>query len=278
MWNSTKNILDRLADLICGDDSGPVYRTGRQITTLFDAAGWRRVGEVDGPRRVWVCDLLRQRRRDPESLRRLILRMADPREYLDDEEGRAFVVKELNGLLALEGYQVIYSGSRPELIAQAPTMNRPTMQAPAELTASLIEVVSDVEFGRQLKSRLDEAHTCWKNGAHTAAIIMLGSTLEGVLYDVALTQHTGGRAPTDNLQELIGLAKQRHWIAPDVTDYINVLRNHRNLVHPKKQWTQRYSPKDDTVLIAWNVVVAALNDLQKLVQNSKSQEEVSATE
>ena len=46
-----ENILDRLADLICGDDSSPVYRTGREIVAFFEAAGWRRVGEVDGGRR-----------------------------------------------------------------------------------------------------------------------------------------------------------------------------------------------------------------------------------
>ena len=43
----------------------------------------------------------------------------------------------------------------------------------------------------------------------------------------------------------------------DVVDYAHVLRDHRNLVHPKKQWTQAYAPESDTVLIAWNVVVAA---------------------
>ncbi|MEH1058711.1 hypothetical protein V6U89_26305 [Micromonospora sp. CPCC 206171] len=47
-------------------------------------------------------------------------------------------------------------------------------------------------------------------------------------------------------------------------DYAHVLRNHRNLVHPKKQLKQRYAPDADTVRIAWNVVVAALNDLEQL--------------
>ncbi|NJC73012.1 hypothetical protein HC031_25325 [Planosporangium thailandense] len=262
------NILNRLADLICGDDSTPVYRTGREIGAFFEAAGWRRVGDVDGPRRQWVLDLLKQRRRDSDALRRLVLRLADPREYLDNDDARLHVVQELNQLLALEGYQVVYVGSRPDLISQTPTMKRPAMQAPAQLTASLTDIVSDPEFGKQLKSRLDEAHTCWKSGACTAAIIMLGSTLEGVLYDVALARHAGGRPPTDNLQELINLAKRNGWIAQDVIDYVDVLRNHRNLVHPKKQYTQRYSPEEDTVRIAWNVVVAALNDLQQLVNGS----------
>ncbi|MDQ1295823.1 MAG: hypothetical protein QG608_3710 [Actinomycetota bacterium] len=260
-----ENILDRLADLICGDDEGLKYRTVREIVAFFEAAGWRRVGEVDGGRRQWVSDLLRQRRRDSDALRRMLIRLADPREYLDDDDVRQKVVKELNQLLAVEGYQIVYTGSRPDLVARTPTMNRPAMQDPARLTARLDVIVSDPDFGRQLKARLDEADICWKSGACIAAIIMLGSALEGVLYDVALARHTGGKPPTDHLETLINLAGRSGWIAQDVIDYAHVLRNHRNLVHPKKQFTQGYSPEEDTVRIAWNVVVAALNDLERAV-------------
>jgi hypothetical protein len=90
---------------------------------------------------------------------------------------------------------------------------------------------------------------------------MLGSVLEGMLYDVALSRHQDGKKPTDHLETLIDLAQQQKWIAQDVVDYAHVVRDHRNLVHPKKQWTQSYAPEDDIVRIAWNVVVAALNDL-----------------
>jgi hypothetical protein len=257
------NVLDRLADLICGDDSTPYYRTGRQITALFEAAGWRRVGDVDGGRREWVLNTLR-RRRDPDGLRRLLLRLVDPREYLDDDGARRHLVDDLNGLLAVEGYQIRYASGRPELVTQTPTMKRPAMRVPLELTASLANILSDPDFGRQLTARLNEAHVCWQSGACTAAVIMLGSLLEGVLYDVALAQHSGGQRPTDHLESLIDLAAEKRWIAQDVIDYAHVLRNHRNLVHPKKQIKQHYAPDDDTVRIAWNVVVAALNDLEQL--------------
>lgn len=259
------NVLERLASLICGDDSTPYYRRGFEIEKFFEAAGWRRVGELEGARRAWVLDKLKERRRDSEALRRVLLRLADPREYLDDDEVRVQVLQELNDLLAIEGYQVTYTGSRPELVTQAPTLKRPAMKEPLRLTTNLADIVSDAVFGSQLQARLDEAHTCWKSGAPTAAIIMLGSLLEGVLYDVALSQHKDGHKPDDRLENLINLAKEKGWFAQDVVDYAHVLRNHRNLVHPKKQLTQGYAPKSDIVLIAWNVVVAALNDLARRV-------------
>jgi hypothetical protein len=253
-------VIDRLAELICGDDT-LAYRTGYQLTKFFEAAGWRRVGEVDGGRFAWTQGKLRDRRHDSDALRAVLLRLADPREYLGDEDVRIKVVQELNELIALEGLQVVYDGARPRLIVRTATLARPEMHEPVRLTANLADIVHDEKFGAQLARRLDEAHICWQSGACTAAIIMLGSVLEGVLYDVALSRHTGGPKPQDYLQGLINLAESKGWIAKDVTDYAHVLRDHRNLVHPKKQLIDDYKPEDDTVRIAWNVVVAALNDL-----------------
>ena len=154
------NVLERLASLICGDDSTPYYRSAYQLTRFFQAAGWRRVGEFDGGRHRAVLEMLHRRRRDPVALRGVLLRLADSREYLDDDETRVIVVQELNELLAVEGYQVVYRAGRPDLITQTPTMNRPAMKAPVQLTANLADVVSDEAFGEQLKSRLDEAQIC----------------------------------------------------------------------------------------------------------------------
>lgn len=253
-------ILSRLAGLICGDDTLH-YRTGQDLIRFFEAAGWRRTGEIDGGRFAWVLGTLRARKRDSDALRGVLLRLADPREYLDDDKARLQVVRELNELLAIEGYQVVYRGSRPELVTHTATLARPEMHEPVPLTADLGEIVKDDKFGAQLKQRLDEAYACWQTGACTAAVIMLGSVLEGVLYDVAVSRHTEGPPPKDILHSLINLAESKGWIAKDVTDYAHVLRDHRNLVHPKKQLVDDYQPEDDTVRIAWNVVVAALNDL-----------------
>jgi hypothetical protein len=258
------NILENIASLICGDDTTEYYRQGYQIVRFFKAAGWTEVGDLDGYRKSWTLEKLQERRQNSEAIRAVLVRLADPREYLDEDETRVVVVEELNRLLAFEGYQVIYERGRPTLIEQDLTVSRITMQRPAELTVSLVDIVSHADFGTQLQARLDEAYICWKSGAPTAAIIMLGSLLEGVLYDVAASRYSGGKKPTDHLQSLIATARDNKWIAREVAEYSDVLRNHRNLVHPKKQLTDSYAPDDDVVQIAWNVVVAALNDLAVL--------------
>lgn len=269
--NLDTTILERLVGLICGDDDDLHYRRGFEIVAFFRAAGWSVPGEVDLPRRAWTAKRLREKSDDGVALGRLVLRLADPREYLDDRAAYEAVLRELNELLAFEGFEVVRDAhARPQLVRRDRDQPRPTVAAPAELRANLENIVSNRGFGIQLQARLEEAWCCWQASAPTAAIIMLGSVLEGVLYDVALHRHAPGCPPKDHLETLINTAGQERWVTKDVVDYAHVLRDHRNLVHPKKQWTQAYAPEGDTVRIAWNVVVAALNDLSMLTPPSGS--------
>lgn len=252
-------VLDRIADLICGDDTGPYYRAGYQIAEFFDAAGWSWAGPVEGGRRAWAIGQLRDRSDDPAALTAILLRLVDPREYLDDPAARDAVFAELNTLLAFEGYEVVDSEAGTMLRRRERSFHRLDSQTPVELVADLSAIVSDEEFGALLSRRLIEARTCWQQGAPLAAVIMLGSLLEGVLYTVACARL--GRQPRDHLQSLIDTAGREGWVAKDVVDYAHVLREHRNLVHPKRQHLDGHAPDSDSVRIAWNVVVAALNDL-----------------
>ncbi|MFB8004783.1 hypothetical protein [Nocardia sp. NPDC056000] len=254
-------ILEHLAALICGEDGTPYYRSAKDLERFFRAAGIPNVPEYEGYRKDWTIERLNQIRHDSDCLRKVLLRLADRREYIDNADGYAAVIEELDSLLAMEALQIVEEQGRPRLIERSGETSRLASKAPAELTANISDIVTDTVFAGQLRGRLDEAYICWQSGAPTAAIILLGSVLEGVLYDVAVNRHTGDRQPTDHLQRLIEMARDEQWIGRDVAEYADVLRTHRNLVHPKKQWKELYRPEDDIVRIAWNVVVAALNDL-----------------
>ncbi|MBI1759505.1 MAG: hypothetical protein HYR62_09825 [Actinobacteria bacterium] len=254
-------VLDRVADLICGDDTTPYYRPGYEIAAFFEAAGWSWTGPVEGGRRAWVIEQLRERKDDPAALAAILLRVVDPREYLDDPAVRTAVFDELNKLLAVEGYEVVDVRGESRLRRRERTFHRLDSQTPVELVADMSAIVSDQEFGAMLDRRLIEARTCWQQGAPLAAVIMLGSLLEGVLYTVACARLDQDRQPRDHLQSLIDIAGREGWVAKDVVDYAHVLREHRNLVHPRRQHLDGHAPDSDSVRIAWNIVVAALNDL-----------------
>jgi hypothetical protein len=260
------NSLDELARLVCGDDDGPIYRKGYELPRLLQRAGWGDVDDYDGsPRRQWLLDQLCARRAIPGAIERLVLRLADSREYVNLNEPRAVAetIQRLNSFLVLEGFRVHQTNGRPRITECDPTLGHPGELAPVELHAAMSDLVHDPKLAVVLQGRLDEAHTCHRNGAHVSAIIMLGSLLEGVLLEAVRTRMPGSTRSLDRmtLNELIESAHVHGWIQADVRKFADHLREYRNLVHPHAQVRVGHAPDRDTVNMCWPVVNAALNDL-----------------
>lgn len=269
--------LDQIASLICGDD-GPCYRQYWQIRNFFQSAGWPAVPEYEPGRGRgrWTRDLLRDRHDDPELIGAVIRRLADPLEYPDVPDTAARVAELLNGFLAFEGLRLVYRRGRPAIVEAEPVFRSPAVTAPVSLRAGIDEIIGDSEVARLLQLRLDEARTCREYGAYLSSVIMLGSVLEGVLREVALSRKEQAyqcqRAPKDKngkphpiyrwkLAELIDVAHRCGWIQLDVQRFSQRLRDYRNMVHPAVEISDGHHPDEDTVAICWNVVVASLNDL-----------------
>lgn len=260
------NTLEELARLICGDDDGPIYRKGYELPRLLQRAGWGDVDDHDGsPRRNWLTGQLLARRNVPSAIEKLVLRLADSREYINLNEPRALAetIQKLNGFLVLEGYRVHQTNGRPRITKCDPSLAHPGELAPVELHAAMSDLVRDPQMAAVLQSRLDEAHTCDRNGAHVSAIIMLGSLLEGVLLEAVRTRMPSPVKSADKwyLNDLIATAHDQGWIQADVRRFADHLKGYRNLVHPYAQIRLGHPPDRDTVNMCWPVVNAALNDL-----------------
>jgi hypothetical protein len=259
------NTLDEIARLICGDD-GPVYRQGWELPRFLQRAEWENVPDHDGaPRRDWVLARLRERRDRASDIEAVILRLADPREYLGEPPGTVTeAAQRLNGFLVYEGCQIQLPGGRPRIVECDPALGYPSELAPVELQTTMSDLVADPAVAAVLQNRLDEAQTCHKNGAHVAAIIMLGSLLEGVLLEVLRARTPPGVKPLRDgtrLEELIEMAHRNGWIQADAKKFSHELRDYRNLVHVRAQVRMGDVPDGDTVKVCWYVVVATLNDL-----------------
>ncbi|WP_157963702.1 hypothetical protein [Actinocorallia populi] len=262
------NTLEELAHLICGDD-GPLYRSGPNLAKFLTRAGWPTVPPHDGtPRRSWILARLRERRNDPQAMEAVLLRLADSREYLGEPSATVNdVTRELNAFLVHEGYKVTRAGGAPRLVECSPGSDTTTSFAPELLREALDKAIAPSQLRTVLRSRLDEAVTCYENGSHVAAIIMLGSLIEGILIDAMMTRPVSVPPRADlnkiSLDELLTLAQRNGWIGNDVTKYpCAALRQYRNLVHPRAQMRMPGPPPDrDTVELCWPVVRAVLNDL-----------------
>jgi hypothetical protein len=138
---------------------------------------------------------------------------------------------------------------------------------PSELTSQQI-----------IRARLDEIERCLTAEAPLAVIFLAGSTLEGLLMELAIPhaptytasaaapKHKGSVKPLDTwtLAELITVSRALNVLGEDVSKHADQVRNFRNYIHPRQQLRERFEPRMETARIAHQVLVAALADLQRL--------------
>ncbi|MEU8524053.1 hypothetical protein AB0C77_00395 [Streptomyces sp. NPDC048629] len=259
------NTLKELARVICGDDH-LFYRRAFEIAQFLENAGWGDVPEFDGESRAeWTLDRLLERRAQQTEIEKVLLRLADAREYYDEPDQLAKVLTAVNAFLVHEGLRLENPGGRPRLMPCDPALAQPGQHAPVELKATMSDVIGDPRMATLLQRRLDEARTCFANGAHVAAVIMLGSLLEGALLSAVQERDAtllGRKGPEKiSLGELIDICKAAGWIDADVTNFSHSLRDYRNFVHPHREYREAHTPDRDTLNVSWYVVNGALNDL-----------------
>lgn len=260
------NTLEGIASIACGGGDYPVYRSTNDIRKLLIRAGWTDVPPHDSTtsRRDWLTAQLRARRNSTGAIDALVIRLVDPREYLALNEplAAAEVSSLLNTLLTIEGFEVTHHHGKPRLRPYKPDSEE---DDPADTTlhVAMADIVNDRDLATILDQRLTEAGICRRHGAYTSAVIMLGSLLEGILLDAISTRLPNDTTPLDRwtLDGLIKTAHQHRWIQSDVHDFGGILRQYRNLVHPRAELRRGDAPDEYTLKICWPVINAALNDL-----------------
>lgn len=142
----------------------------------------------------------------------------------------------------------------------------------------LFELKIDSQIIQIVENRFAEIKQCIKNNANLATVILIGSTLEGILLGVATnnirTFNTAKCSPKDkNLKvlhitkwtfsNLIDVANELQIIGNDVKQFSHALRDFRNYVHPFHQLSCNFNPDKNTVKICWQVLQAAIDDIIK---------------
>lgn len=142
------------------------------------------------------------------------------------------------------------------------------------------EAIRDIEadITAVMQQRLTEIEKILTE-APLAAIFLIGSTLEGVLLDVAL-QHASAfvaapSAPARDgtvlpitswrLSQLIDVAHETGFVADDVKRFSHALRDYRNFIHPRAQASAAFYPSPDTAKICFQVLKAAVTQIRAKV-------------
>lgn len=128
-----------------------------------------------------------------------------------------------------------------------------------------------------IQQRLNEIKCCLNNDIALGAIFLIGSTLEGLLIDFAKQNlakfNKANAAPKDSngkikklrdwtLSSLIDVAYEIGYINLDIKKFSHNLRDFRNYIHPEEQVTQNFNPDKHTAKIAYQVLLAAIDNLK----------------
>ena len=279
--------LEAVAELICGSGGGGgsgydtpgQYRTMGEIHTFFRRAGVAPQGQ-SGTRKWFVLESL-QSMNGTNALEKVLLRLDSPREYLGNSSVRKDVEDYLNDILQVEGLAISLVGVDPVLTERIASVSFPEQKAsPVQVAPDFYRLVQDDSLADVLWFRWQEAQKCVQAEAYLAAVVMMGSILEGVLLNrFEHNLEVGNRAkssPKDRktgkpkpvhdwgLSSMVDVAHEVGWLQGDVKRFSHALRESRNLVHPYMQRLQGDVPDGDTCSICWQVVQAAVSDLFRM--------------
>ena len=276
--------LETVAELVCGSGEGSgggyqspgPYRSMSRINAFFARVGVKPSGQ-SATRKWFVLESL-QSINGTNGLERVLLRLASPKEYPGDPEVAERIVDHLNLVLQVEGLAVEMVGVEPCVRARtASTSAHRSQETPIESAPNFLLLVEDDSLANVLSLRWQESQKCVNAGAYLAAVVMMGSILEGaLLYKVESNPVAANRSqssPKDRrtgkprpfqdwgLSALIDVAHDLGWLQGDVSRFSHALRESRNLVHPYMERLRTDRPDGDTCSICWQVVRTAISDL-----------------
>jgi hypothetical protein len=158
-----------------------IYRSGPQIEQLFLDCGIKmRVGSSSRVPATTEC--LREAWSewdDGASVQRVILHVADPRDYLDRPEKNRAVIERLNAALEADGYAVMIVGGKPQPVTRQ--VGGAIVSAVIEKTAILNFDTVQCDVTRALNSAADDPED-----AVTAACSLIESVCRSILIELKL--------------------------------------------------------------------------------------------
>lgn len=142
-------------------------------------------------------------------------------------------------------------------------------------TVDLANAQVPVDLQSVVADRLEEIETCLEHDAPLAVVFLCGSTLEGLLYEVAKRRpadfNRAAAAPKREqrvlplhqwpLSGFLDVARELGILGEDVAKFAHSVREFRNYVHPHQQVKEGFRPRPVTAQMARNVLRAAIEDL-----------------
>ena len=176
-----ESTFNEIAEFICGYP----YRSGHELTQFFHRAGVPPFVHDGSTRRLWVLETLKAC--DRKQLALVFKRLAAPFEYGGNQGQIRTALKQLNKIFYFEEFKIILDGNEPKFekitidFSDDGEVGKDIKLFPSP---DFLSIGLTSEIDKILKNRWDEAQHCGKAEAYLAAIIIMGSILEGLLLGV----------------------------------------------------------------------------------------------
>ncbi len=261
------------------------YRSGQQLVSFFNDLGSKdSYGQGFPSRWVYTDSKLNQINGTPE-LDKCIKLLFAPVNFIGKYEILDNHINSFNEYLAFDDWKVVRTGKEISF-TKADKINFETKKEVNEEDfinqefdeISIFELNLDGIISDILNKRIQEIKANIKANAPLSAVVMIGSTLEGILLGFASKNpkdfNQANSAPKDregksklyqdwSLSNFIEVAYELRLIQEDVKKFSHSLRDFRNYIHPFEQMSTGFNPDIYTAKLCWNVLKVAMIQLSK---------------
>ncbi|MCY3972755.1 MAG: hypothetical protein OXF52_00880 [Candidatus Dadabacteria bacterium] len=281
----SKKTLEKLRLLINEETE---YRSGPNLVRFFNDLGFSDSYSQGFPSRWIYTDSKLESINGTAHLDKCIKNLFAPINFLDNFSKLDSHIEDFNRYLAFDKWKVIRKNAvitfkRVDqiLIDSTSEKDEENEFLKREFTNIKIETlpiegaVKDI-----LQYRIKEIGKCLNAGGSLATILLAGSTLEGLLFGLAIVYpkqfNKSKSAPKDernevkelrrwSLVDFLNVAKDLGLIKRDTFEFSNSLRYFRNYIHPFQQMSSGFTPTERTAKICLQVLKAAIDDLNNSV-------------
>lgn len=262
------------------------FRSGPKLVSFFNDLGFKDIYEPGFPSRwIYTDSKLVEINGTPE-LDKCIRKTFAPIDYAGKLDVLDNHIEDFNKYLLFDDWQIKRRGK--EILFEKSTFQEAKNVASVILDEqnfieSKFEFVDvekiglDANICEVLRKRIEEISLCFNSKAWLSAIILAGSTLEGMLLGVALKNpkifNCTNSSPKKegkvkqfhewSLSNLIDVATEAGLLYEDVRKFSHSLRDFRNYIHPYEQMSSQFYPTEHTAKISLQVLNAAIYQLSE---------------
>ncbi len=278
--NINPKSLEKLRELINEETE---YRSGPKLVSFFNELGFHDSYGQGFPSRWFFTDEKLNQINGTLKLQDCILKVFNPINFIGKNDEFNRFISEFNQylqfddlMLELNNNKILITKYKEQnnIEKKEFTENDFLKQEFSQIDISLLKL--DYSFEEIIKQRLNEIELSLNSGASLSVIFLCGSTLEGLLLNIATQNpqkfNTSKSAPKNGdgkvkqlnewtLDSLINVSYAVGVIKLDIKKFSHTLKDFRNYIHPKQQASQNFNPDKHTAEISWKVLQATIANL-----------------